>query len=191
MNLQNELEYKFLLTKNDFMWLSLYAEKKFPLVSDCVQVNYYYDTKDCKYNKQNETIRIRQIGKSLILQYKKHNKSQNNLCKSEEISQDTNIVPCKISFLNSKDIVSLKGDLITERKVYSFEKGIYIAFDINYYLGVCDYELEIEFEYSEKETAIQLMKKLSLKSSRPIDNKSTRFLKRLNRLDYSEIKCNF
>ena len=80
---------------------------------------------------------------------------------------------------------------ITERKVYSFEKGINIAFDINYYLGVCDYELEIEFEYSEKETAIQLMKKLSLKSSRPIDNKSTRFLKRLNRLDYSEIKCNF
>lgn len=177
---KNETEYKFLLGKSDFLWLLLYAKKNYPLKNDIVQINYYYDTRVYKYNKNNETVRIRQIGEDLSLQYKKHINKADNLYESEEIHRKLDSLPLKFILPYTKDIVALKGSLVTERKVYSPDNGIYLVFDYNYYLGFCDYEIEIEFEKHKKIQAEELIDKLYIKGTKTVKNKSCRFFERLN-----------
>lgn len=182
MFFQNESEYKYLLEKSDFLWLFLYAKKHYSAENDIIQINYYYDTPDNNYNINNETIRIRQIGENLSLQRKKHIMTENNLYKSEELIEKLDTLPLNMECSGTNDIVYFKGALITERKIYKPETGINLIFDTNYYLGTCDYEIEIEFDYSKKNRVSELLNKLCIQNTENVKNKSSRFFDKLSSL---------
>ena len=77
-----------------------------------------------------------------------------------------------------QETVTLKGVLITERKIYTFGENSTICFDGNMYLGVCDYEIEIEVGETDRQKALSVIEFLGLMQM-PIMSKSERFFRRL------------
>ena len=153
-----------------------------------LQINYYYDTQDYKLSSLGNTLRVRQKGNQLKLQYKyeKHYTGNEKFCKEFEIAVHT--FPLYIS---SNDIPCIKqdtierygfvGSLATERLDYIYAETI-ISLDKNYYFGKCDYEIEIEFqEYKNAETILKL---LSIEKGETQEmGKYKRFVKELQRLE--------
>lgn len=76
------------------------------------------------------------------------------------------------------DNVILKGVLVTERQIFSFGRNSSICFDGNMYLGICDYEVEIEVDERDTEDALSIINYLGL-IQKPIKSKSERFFRRL------------
>ena len=77
-----------------------------------------------------------------------------------------------------QETVTLKGVLITERKIYTFGENSTICFDGNMYLGICDHEIEIEVGEADSQEALSVIKFLGLMQM-PIMSKSERFFRRL------------
>jgi len=152
-----------------------------------LQINYYFDTPDFQNYSLGRTLRIRQKDNQLLLQYK-YNKQYSgfeNMCNEFEIIVDT--FPRDISSkdfpCNSMDMANLYryvGNLVTERFEYTYAKTI-ISLDKNYYLGKCDYEIEIEFQ--DYKQAEDLLKLLSIEKTKSHgDGKYSRFVKEMLRL---------
>lgn len=176
-----EMEYKFLLSAEQFIdAYSKYGREKSE-ISYVVQINYYYDTYDNVLNDKNITVRLRQERNNIKWQIKKHGKrSEKNgvLSVSDEYTGTTNDIPKTISVSGINEDLHLKGNLITERKVYGFGHDSKICFDISMYLGRVDYEVEIEYSYCDKDIAHIIVNEIEAKNYSAIP-KSKRFFKRL------------
>lgn len=137
-----ENEYKYVVKKEIYDKFLAILEKIKLTKKEFIQVNYYYDTKDFSLCKNGVTVRIRQIDGSLELQVKE----PKSIC---EFSSRNEYAQKVDGFLESikRDgkVYSLIGDLVTHRVVFEIDDGTEIMFDKNYYYGVCDYEVEIEF----------------------------------------------
>ena len=112
------------------------------------------------------------------LQIKKHKEFNNGLSKSEEYSGKIDILPYVMKIPDIPDKVILKGALVTERQVFSFGKNSNICFDENMYLGICDYEVEIEVDERDTEDALSIINYLGL-VQKPSESKSERFFRKL------------
>lgn len=146
-----EYEMKVLLSYDEYSILSETFQKITPNVT---QTNYYYDTNDFKLNELGITCRIRE---------------KNG--KYEATIKDHSFAPNKCSIEHSKTVCSqyddslfknmdtrLHGKLVTERvTIYSNNKSE-IVLDKNTYLGVSDYELEIEYSPEQEEYAKHLLR---------------------------------
>ena len=175
-----EVEYKFLVSKQDFETIIDIAESNFESSSEKLQINYYYDDKDLSLYKQNVTVRVRQIEDILKLQTKKHFESNAKYQISEETEKTIEKLPEAILFNDDNCIfLSLKGNLITHRKSFKSDDGISLDFDANYYLGVCDFEIEFEFDECNEGKANELMNVLGINRFTLSKGKSTRFFNQL------------
>ena len=132
-----EFEKKYILTKDEY-------ERLFKIYKDCkeyTQVNYYYDTDDYAYNKKGITCRIRKKGNKFKATIKNHSTGK-TFCSVEKSMSVKNELDDRLF----KDLgVSLQGYLTTERKEITTGYGITIFLDKNTYIGIIDYELEIEY----------------------------------------------
>ena len=155
--------------------------------SRILQINYYYDTDDFQLNSIGNTLRIRQKENKLVLQYKYEKQYTGNerTCREYEIEiykfpqyLSSNDLPCNIIDSTHYKFV---GSLITERFDYKYAETN-ISLDKSYYLGKCDYEIEIEFQDYKK--AESILKLLSIEKSEFHEmGKYSRFVKEIKKLE--------
>lgn len=175
---ETEKEFKFLVSDEQFKVLLSKCHAKYPFVKHKLQANYYYDTEDNALNKAKTTVRIRQQHSDMKLQIKKHRELNNGLSTSDEYSGKIDTLPSALKIPDVPESLHLKGVLVTERKIFSFGKNSIICFDGNMYLGICDYEVEIEVDEADKDEVLMTIDYLGLIYT-PAVSKSERFFKRL------------
>lgn len=134
-----EREYKFLVGRAVFQEALRAVRETEPPAQGRLQINYYYDDDRLSLRAQDVTLRVRQSVDGLSLQWKRHLRRQTHLVESEEREQPMDRLPLAVG------AYALKGSLATMRERYPFP-GYHIDFDTSYYLGVCDYEVEIELD---------------------------------------------
>ena len=173
-----EKEYKYLVSAEQFQVLLSKCNEKYPFFKHKLQVNYYYDTEDNALNSAKTTVRIRQHHSDMKLQIKKHKECNNGLSTSDEYSGKIDTLPSAFKIPGVFSSLYLKGVLVTERKTFSFGKNSSICFDGNMYLGVCDYEIEIEVDEADKGSVLTVVEYLAL-TQKSIASKSERFFERL------------
>lgn len=176
-----ETEFKYLVGHEAFQKLLHECSKKYPYLQRNLQVNYYYDTEDNALNGLKTTVRIRQCQSSMKLQIKMHRTTNAPSAVSDEYSDDVTELPLAIKIPDVQNAVVLKGVLVSERSSFPFGTNSVICFDANMYLGVCDYEIEIETAESDRQEALTVIDFLHL-PHRPVASKSERFFKRLETL---------
>jgi len=156
--LEKEYERKLIIDCEKFNLLLEDFTEKFHR-EEIFQINYYYDTPDFSIFNSGETLRVRQIDDILKLQYK-YNKSRiNDVRISDEYSEKINELP-KIITVNDIETYNI-GFMVTHRHNFNFEDCI-VSLDKNYYLGVVDYEIEVE---AEKENELpDILKELNFSS---------------------------
>lgn len=181
MQKETEIEYKFLVTEKQFRALGERFSETYSEGPSKIQINYYYDTYDNKLNKENVTVRIRQVYDKLKWQIKRHSGENGAFFVSDEYSGDLSDLPRSVAVNGINEMLYLKGNLITERKIFYFSNRSMICFDINVYLGAIDYEIEIEYNTDDKEIAAIIADTIGIKSDL-ITTKSARFFKRLEEI---------
>ena len=177
--MQKEFERKAALTAEEFDALrrsldALAEGRRF------TQENHYYDTKDLALKHSSRTLRVRKIGSALTREYK-HGKTvvgDIRICTEDNIPIDT--IPSLIrgsEIGESEDTVYLPlGVLTTERTEYMID-GASVALDKSTYLGIVDYEIEVE---TQGENALPpAVSALSIDFARGTAGKYHRFVKRL------------
>ena len=146
MDTSIEFERKYILSfeqyKQYFELLSRQVE-----LSAALQINYYYDDSHYILFERNETLRVRQIGEKLTLEYKHSKEHFGNVRKSEENAISISSLPQKITIDSIK--ATMIGCLLTQRSDFLFD-DIKVSLDKSFYLGMVDYELEIETNGSDE-----------------------------------------
>ena len=185
-----EYEKKIPLTFKEYQILiALFNDN----IKSVIQRNYYYDTDDFSMNKQGITYRIREKDGTYTATVKKHNWNEPDcsLEKSEIVlnEYDTNAF--------SDKNVKFQGCLETYRTVIYSDKDIEIVLDRNTYLGIEDYELEIEYSKDKKEYAEFKLRYMAYKlrdidksfnvlkfcsDTQTVKNKSERFFEMLKKI---------
>lgn len=185
MQKETEIEYKFLVTEKQFRALWKRFSETYSEGSSKMQINYYYDTHDNTLDKENVTVRIRQVYDKLKWQIKRHSGEKSVFLVSDEYSGDLGELPRSVTINSIDEKLYLKGNLITERKILHFGNNSIICFDINMYLGVVDFEIEIEYNADDKEIAATIANAVGAKNDL-ITTKSARFFKRLEEINNGE-----
>ena len=164
--------------------------KKFDFEEPYTQTNYYYSN---GVVDSNMTIRVREIDGEMKLQVKNPKYISGSLhIKEEHECQITNI-PDSISKSAINELIGLEipedlnciGKLITERRICNKFDSVEIAIDINKYLDITDYELEIEYRNEYPNDLIDTIKKMGICLSEDVKGKNTRFNHRLKEVNDS------
>jgi uncharacterized protein YjbK len=151
-----ELEKKILLTKEEYEHL-LSLKIHMPPIS-FYQINYYYDTDDFEMNRQGITCRIRKKDNQYNATIKKHYLEKHE--RSSEISQAVNDHLDDSVFAVVSPDIKLQGELVTCRTILYDHDGVEVALDVNEYLGIKDYELEIEYRSESADLAMCVLQDL-------------------------------
>ena len=142
MLIEQEFEKKMMLTEKAYLHLKrLFAEKS---TRSYEQVNFYYDTSDNSLRSQNVTLRIRQKDQTLTGTKKTHHAGTPH---STEEHFPVSFLP-KCFCMDGKQVL-LKGALRTKRMEIPLTRDATLFLDENSYLGITDYELEIEYTAQE------------------------------------------
>ncbi len=152
-----------------------------------IQINYYFDTPDGILARQNEMLRVRQVGGKLLAQYKSRRGREGSLMCCEESEVPLQTLPCilnpSVLFLSAPALnCVLLGNLVTVRTDF-FRDGAVISLDESYYLGQEDFEIEIECP--RRETVFALARWLELEPNAAERGKYFRF-----RSAYGALTCN-
>ncbi|MCI6583060.1 MAG: CYTH domain-containing protein [Oscillospiraceae bacterium] len=179
-----ETEYKFLVDK-DFFYSILemikenYTEADY---SEKVQINYYYDTAERYLLDNHTTLRIRQTEDGLKLELKEAQQlTGNDFSTCTEHTENIDAVRNDITLDRGKYAwipFSLQGNLVTHRTSIRPSDSLSIDFDVNFYLGKCDYEIEMEFkEKAEKGTRLLVEKLGLMQYKNTVGGKARRFFR--------------
>lgn len=185
MSEQTEIEFKTLLTRDDYNRLTEYYQLSSE--SFYTQKNCYFDTPNYKLAANHCGLRIRELTTYGELTLKTPEKvgrlettdplslaQTKNLIKQQQILTTGNVVDklCDLDILPS-DLV-LFAELTTKRAEFPIEEGL-LALDENWYEKEHDYELELEVENSDKgkQNFQNLLTKFNL-SYKPAQNKIVR-----------------
>jgi len=177
-----ETEYKFLVDREKFyeilnLMKDLYTDA---VHKDKVQINYYYDTDDNYLLLNHTTLRIRQTENSLRLELKEAQPLTNNDFQTcTETAQDIDSLKSDITLETGKFAwipFSLQGSLVTRRISICPSDSLSIDFDVNFYLGKTDYEIEMEFkDMAEKGTKVLVDKLGLIQYKNMVGGKARRF----------------
>ena len=146
-----ENEYKTLIDETKFINLLEQME----MDESFEQINYYYDTSNYSFYHQGLTFRIRDSLKRKVLQIKYPNTAEGNFSSRLEKEYAINEIPSIITQYNTRKYIpdiSINGDirmlgcLKTFRWLKRIENNMLLCFDKNSYLGILDYEIELEFD---------------------------------------------
>lgn len=187
---ETEKEFKYVVSAELFQGFVSKCNKEYPFAKHKLQANYYYDTGENALNKLRTTVRIRQQHNDMKLQIKRHRKNKDGLATSDEYSGQIDTLPSTLKIPDVYDVLILKGVLITDRRIFSFGENSTICFDSNMYLGICDYEIEVEVDDVDINLARMLIEDLGLNSESFL-SKSERFFRRLESMqnEYDSKKC--
>lgn len=185
-----EYEKKILLTAEEYFTLLRLKDKK---QSPTIQTNYYYDSDDYKMNMQGITCRVREKDKKYKATIKAH-KQANKECSIEKTKDALSEHDDR---LFSGMHLKLQGSLTTERIILYSNNGCEVVLDKNTYLGMTDYELEVEYlpEYEDHATELiyryisflyPLKLCMLILSQRVSKSKSERFFERKQKLSCQE-----
>ena len=178
-----EIEYKVMVSKEDFELLLSKMGEDFHFYE---QINYYYDTKKRKINRQGMSLRIRHFlneNKYLVTLKVKEDEGKREYEDYVE-ENDVKYLPESIvsililNKINPKNIENI-GKLKTIRKEF-YQDGLVICFDHNYYYDIEDYEIECEGPSMEvaRSILVSLLNKYNIKFEQSKDSKQKRALKR-------------
>jgi len=173
-----EREYKFLLTKEQFYKVMKRATELYSVPTEKMQTNHYYDDDALSLNRRGITVRIRQSDGKHRLQIKRHGNVKNGCSTSEETEQEINEITDGIA-LPEFGCLTYKGSLTTRRHSFAVCQGVSLDMDINTYLDLVDYEVEIEFDAGMRSQAEAVNSALGLETVNN-RNKSARFFGRLS-----------
>ncbi len=176
-----EKEVKILLNKQEYERLNnvfLWNDK-------FQQINYYYLDREKMLQKNNITVRVRKKRDTYKLQIKIPVKIERELhIKSEyeeDVDNDLSFIPankiekvCNISVGDASKI----GELVTERQVCQWNDDIKICLDRNTFLGMEDYELEIEYTNRLDKQIIDKIKQCNISVGNSTKGKYGRFSER-------------
>ncbi|MGZ0049316.1 CYTH domain-containing protein [Brevibacillus gelatini] len=191
-----EFEFKYLLREDQYFKILSKLQNNYEVKQE-TYIDYYFDSS--KYDLFNKlcTVRVRQKGSKLKLDVKFSGSRARDgyLSSRQEFSQEIEDLPLSIDMnklpicdqLPYRDVVHMVGVLITERNTCTVKKGLTIDLDKSSYLGVVDFELEIEFSPELEEEAFELFQALlgNLETSGIGMGKRRRFISRLcNLLGY-------
>ena len=169
-----EFEIKCLVSMSTFYDLIQKIKTKYPNSTSKtkLQINYYYDTENYDLHKQGMTCRIRLSEDKIIGQYKEHYLDGSHC--SKETDFQVNELPQTI--MKEEQRLIFLGELVTTRMSFLITSYVKIECDVNFYLGNCDHEIEIEYEDGYYDFAKQIADSLMLTE---INNfsKYDRFLK--------------
>lgn len=146
MNENLEIEYKVLLTKEQFQVLVHHFED----VIFIRQVNTYYDTKDLQIRKHHGSMRIREKEGQFIFTLKKHTEDgllefEKNVPCNDVSAFDDSEIKQLLSDMDIHDPIVMLTSLTTDRAVI-FNGYAEICLDHNFYHGKEDYEIEYEYK---------------------------------------------
>lgn len=175
---ETEKEFKYVVSAELFQTFLSKCNEEYQFVKHKLQANYYYDTDKDALNKLRTTVRIRQQHSDMKLQIKRHRENKDGLATSDEYSGQIDTLPFTLKIPDVYDVLILKGVLITDRRMFSFGENSTICFDSNMYLGICDYEVEIEVDDADVNLALMAIEDLGL-TSKSFLSKSERFFERL------------
>lgn len=178
MQKETESEYKFLVSKEQFVKYFALLVKKYGTATTKLQINYYYDTEGNILNKNDVTVRVRQENDRLKWQIKRHTAKYGALFSSDEYCGSLDFLPRNIKFNETKEDLILKGSLITERRTICFGTGGKLCFDFNMYLGANDYEIEVEYTRQDKSSGDAIATVISSDTKVTGETKSNRFFKK-------------
>lgn len=148
-----EFEKKIILSQTEYEKLCSVYQK--PII---VQENYYYDTVEQDYNRKGITLRIRKKGDKYTATVKIH--SVDSDC-SKELSHEAESEYDTMLFAG-KGVV-LQGCMQTERMRIPMENSIVVMLDKNTYLGMTDYEMEIEYHPRREQFCEEIIDELASK----------------------------
>ena len=152
-----EYEFKRILSREQYEFLIMTQKKDCPEAKRGLQINHYYDTDDLELNKCGITVRIRHTAKGLKGTVKRHAKGE-DFNKSEEMNfyvKQNESIPKSLEY--DERMIEYKGLLVTDRITIPLDDGIMLMLDCNYFFGMLDYEMELEYESDKQETAIKYM----------------------------------
>lgn len=185
MQKEKEIEYKFLVSKEDFNRFLSYFDTQGNNAVRKIQINYYYDTDDNMLNKKDVTVRVRQEQDKLKCQIKKHTNTSMALFFSDEYCGCLERLPKALRVEGIHEELLLKGSLVTERREIKFGICGKLCFDINMYLGVIDYEIEIEYTERDRQSGEAIAAFIGL-NTKVSETKSHRFFKQLEEISNGE-----
>lgn len=185
MQKEKEIEYKFLVSEEEFNQFLVHFDTQGNNAVRKIQINYYYDTDDNMLNKKDVTVRVRQEQDKLKCQIKKHTNTSMALFFSDEYCGCLERLPKVLRVEGIHEELLLKGSLVTERREIKFGICGKLCFDISMYLGMIDYEIEVEYTERDKQSgeAIAAIIGLNTKASAM---KSHRFFKQLEEISNEE-----
>lgn len=185
MQKEKEIEYKFLVSEEELNQFLSYFDTQGNNAVRKIQINYYYDTDDNMLNKNDVTVRVRQEQDKLKCQIKKHTNTSMALFFSDEYCGCLERLPKVLRVEGIHEELLLKGSLVTERREINFGVCGKLCFDISMYLGMIDYEIEVEYTERDKQSgeAIAAIIGLNTKASAM---KSHRFFKQLEEISNEE-----
>ena len=176
-----ETELKAMLTENQFD--KIRDIFKWDSIKD--QTNSYYISPDNILKKHGITLRIRTIDNTHILQVKKHTSKNGALQISEESEFEIDAIPIELTeddvykYTGIKTTASLIGDLTTTRYSCFYTPEVEICLDKSTYLGLTDYEIEIEYTKPIPQELLDTLSRIDVLFDTPCKGKFSRFMGRL------------
>ena len=173
---ETEHEKKLLLSEREYRLLCGLV----PHSVSYEQTNFYYDTANNDFNADRTTLRVRLKNGEFMGTKKVH---IDGVGESTEESFRVSELP--YGFSADGKYVTLKGSLRTQRTELAISRDMTLFLDKNEYLGVTDYELELEYRGNEEARAAArgafalLLGFLDRGFAEPPRSKSERFFARL------------
>ena len=177
-----EREIKISLTQEQYKT----AEKLFQWNKIIEQTNFYYIP---QRDSVMTSIRVRQIGEKYFLQLKAPISENGALHVKKEYEQQLDSLPEKLtaqelSQLMGRDFpaADLAGSLYTQRKLCTDFDHVEICLDKSKYLGLTDYELELEYTADYPEKPLEILKNAGITQGEAVIGKYARFMERAKKL---------
>lgn len=177
-----EKELKSIITEDEFEIL----KKMFVWDKIITQTNHYYSDKNGNFKKNGITMRIRTIDNQNKLQVKNHLGKSVALQVSDETEFIVTSVP---EFLTADEVFEyagiceeafLLGSLTTTRHSFMYTDNVEICLDKSSYLGIFDYETEIEFNGDIPQELLQQFSAVGINFDKKSVGKYSRFINRLS-----------
>lgn len=156
-----EKELKILLSKSQFDSLC----RRFKCGDIFTHINFYYSDNQDVLQKQGITVRVREKLGNTNLEVKIPSGKQGLVHVKEEYQKELEAIPFEIKGDKLTEMtrcklpdVTMKGYLITERRVYNWDSNTEICLDHSQYLGYEDYEIEVEYVKELPDEILQILK---------------------------------
>ena len=157
--------------------------------SSAEQTNHYYISPNNILKKYGITFRVRTINGINKLQIKKHISHEDSLQISEETERDIENVPNSFSKEYVKEMTGIEapvariGSLTTLRNSFMFTDGVEICLDKSEYLGITDYEIEVEYTSPIPDELLDNLARLGVDFNKKPVGKFSRFIKKLSEIN--------